>query len=524
MPQTREHLSIVDLLGVSRGAVALTKIDRVAPERVAEVRAAIPSLLENTRFAGAPLFPLSSVTGSGIAALLAHLEDQATHAAARKSGAHFRLAVDRCFSVAGAGLVVTGTALSGEVAVGDEVKVLLAESAARVRSIHAHNRPVERASAGQRLALNLAGLEPKARVARGDWIVRGELPPPVLRFDARLSSTEPIRHWTPVHVHLGAADVLGRVAHLDDNGLVQIVLEQPMGAVAGDRFILRDTCARRTLGGGRVIDVFAPRRGRARPHRLAQLRAMEADDDAEALAALLACSPDGVDLGRFAVNRNSPERRTGWAFAPAHWQALRERIVASIGAWHVRFPDAVGPAADRIVKGVDAGALQSALDELAREGRVVREPLGVRLSSHRADMAPADAALWKKAEPLLAGARPPTVAELAAALAEDPKTVEAVLSRAGRRGLVIRVARNRFFLPPAVARLETIAQALADEGMPITAAAFRDRAGIGRNLSIEVLEYFDRIRFTRRVGDTHVLRNPQGRESHPGGARGLQIR
>ena len=523
MPQTREHLAILDLLGVPCGAVALTKTDRVARERVEEVAAQIGALVAPTVLAGAPVFRVSAVSGEGIGDLKTFLE-QAAHASfPEKIGGNFRLSVDRCFSIAGAGLVVTGTALSGEISVGDEVRALLAGTGARVRSIHAHNAPAQRGCAGQRVALNLAGLEGKTPIARGDWIVRGAVPPPVRRFDARLRvvSESSVKHWTAVHVHLGAADVIGRVALLDEAGLVQLVLERPIGAVRGDRFILRDQSARRTLGGGAVIDVFPPPRGRAKPERLAWLAAMELADDQDALAALLEASPMGVDLARFAANRNLPAA-SGWRFSQAHWQALRDKALASLAAWHARAPDRVGPAEDRILEGqrIAREALLRLTEELIREGLVVREGLGVRLATHRVQVSPADALLWEKIEPLLAqGAlRPPTLTELSASCGVDAKKLEAALSRLARHGRVIRVSKNRFFLPASVARLEEIARQIE----PVTAAAFRDRSGIGRNLAIEVLEFFDRIKFTRRVGDARVLIH--GRDSHPGGAHGLQIR
>ena len=519
MPQTREHLAILDLLGVQHGAVALTKVDRVDEPRVEEVAAAIGSLLASTGLAGAPVFRVSSVTGAGVGALKSHLEGAARESAERSTSGNFRLSVDRCFSVAGAGLVVTGTAMSGAVAVGDEVRALLAGTAARVRGIHAHNAPAPRGAAGQRLALNLAGLEGKAPIARGDWIVAGAVPPPVRRFDARLRSLgEPVKHWTPVHVHLGAADVLGRVALLDDQGLVQLVLEHPVGAVRGDRFIVRDQSAQRTLGGGRVIDVFPPPRGRAKPARLAWLAAMEEDDDEAALSALLDLAPLGVDLARFAANRNLPAT-TGWRFSQAHWRALRDKALANLGAWHARAPDQIGPPEDRVLEGLrtSAGAAAAVVDELARDGLVVRDGHAVRLASHQVEVNPLDAALWEKLEPLLAGGgtRPPTLTELATQCGSDAKKLEAALSRLARHGRVVRVSKNRFFLPAAVAKLERVARDVAREHGSLTAAAFRDRAGIGRNLTIEVLEFFDRIKFTRRVGDAHEIRSTENRGQSP---------
>ena len=522
MPQTREHVAILDLLGVSLGAVAISKIDRVPRERVAEVSAEVSALLSSTMLAAAPLFPLSAATGDGVDALRAHLQSAARSIGSRRTGGNFRLSVDRCFTIAGAGLVVTGTALSGEVQTGDEVRVLLAAASARVRSIHAHNTPAQRGRAGQRVALNLTGL--KHPVARGDWIAAGNVPVPVTRFDARLRTVgEPIRHWAPVHVHIGAADVLGRVALLDESGLAQLVLERPVGAVRGDRFIVRDPSARRTLGGGSVIDVFPPPRGRAKPERLAWLRAMENDDDASALAALLEASAGGVDLARFSANRNLPAQ-SGRRFAPRHWTALRDKALADLAAWHRDFPQSGAMPQDRVKAPADARAML--IEELAREGRVVREGAGLRLAAHRVELSPADAKLWQKVLPLLerGALRAPSVAELAGELGEDARKLEAALARFAAQGLVVRVSKNRFYLPQAVRRLEELAIDEARASGAITAAAFRDRTQIGRNLAIEVLEFFDRIKFTRRAGDKHVLARPtEGRDSHPGGAPGLQI-
>ena len=527
MPQTREHLAILDLLGVGRGAVALTKIDRVPPERAAEVTAEIAALLAPTLLAGAPVLPVSAVTGDGLARLKAHLEEAAEETRERTTRGNFRLSVDRCFTIAGAGLVVTGTAMSGEVAVGDSVRALLAGSSARVRSIHAHNAPAPRGRAGQRLALNLAGLEARASIARGEWVVAGNVPPPAQRIDARLrvADDKPLQHWTPVHVHLGAAHVLGRVALLDrsalapkESGLVQLVLEKPVAALRGDGFIVRDQSARRTLGGGRVIDVFPPPRGRAKPARLAYLAAMELDDDAAALAAALEASPMGVDLARFSANRNLPAA-TGRRFAPARWRELRDKALAALDAWHARAPESIAVPEERLLPGehLPREALAGLVDELAREGAIVRERTGVRLPGHRAEIRPADLALWQKIEPRLEAAalRPPTITELAGALGTTAPLLEPVLSRLARHGLLVRVSKNRFFPPSAVRRLEEIAR---DEGRTrgaITAAAFRDRAGIGRNLTIEVLEYFDRVKLTRRAGDAHLIVSsaPAGRLS-----------
>ena len=544
MPQTREHLAILDLLGVRAGLVALTKIDRVAPERVAAARAETEALLAGGALAGVPVLAVSAVTGEGVDRVAHELRRIAASLPRRAVEGNFRLAVDRSFTVAGAGLVVTGTVFSGSVAVGDEVRFLLAGNGARVRTIHAQNAPAESGRAGERCALNLSGTGLRSHeIRRGDWVVAGEVPPAVAKLDARVrvhaGEAQPLRHWTPVHVHLGAAECTGRVAVLEGDeirpgrdALVQLVLAHELGAVFGDRLILRDQSARRTIGGGTVVDLFAPRRGRARPARLAQLRAREARDPARALEACLALAAGegaaGVDVAQFAAGRNlrAPEASALFArtamrrveaggaqlgFHAAHWAALRSRALEAVAQWHRRSPDSPGVPEERLLEGASqpAAVAQALAAELVEHGALVRAGAHLRLASHRPSLTAVDRDLWQKLAAALeaAQARPPTVAELAAQTGVAPKAALEILARAARNGLAVRVSETRFFLPHTVDRLATIAQRLAGEspGKRFTAAQFRDASGLGRNLSIDVLAYFDRVRVTRRTGDTRIV-------------------
>jgi selenocysteine-specific elongation factor len=540
MPQTLEHVGILDLLGVRHGAVALTKIDRAEPERVAQVTRDIADLLAGTALADAPIFPVSAISGAGIDDLKQHLVAMERAIPPRAQNGNFRLAVDRSFSIVGAGLVVTGTVASGTLAAGDQVRLLLAGQDARVRTIHAQNARAAAGQAGQRCALNLVGDLHADRIARGDWVVTGAVPPPTQKLDARLrvlsGAARALAHWTPVHVHCSAADVTGRVAILEgasllpgESALVQLVLDRPIGALYGDPIILRDQSAQRTIAGGRVIDVFPPARGRARPDRVAALLAMEAADEA-ALAALLDGAAKGLDLARFAANRNLtaaeaaalharvPMRAAGGSigFSPGHWQSLKTRILDALAAFHRRAPDTAGPAAERILAGTDLRlpreAMSAVVCELAREGAVVKEGAAVRLPAHLPKLTAADAALWRKISPLLDenALRAPSLHEIAAAVSEEPRKIESFLVRAARLGYVVRIATNRFVRPQALRRLGRIAEEVAAAGASrqVTAAAFRDRSAIGRNMTIEVLEYFDRVKFTRRVGDAHELLCP----------------
>ncbi len=545
MPQTREHVAILDLLGVRRGVVALTKVDRVAPERVAEVAAEAKALLGSTTLSDASILPVSAASGEGVKELKDALTRMAATHRARAVNGNFRMAVDRSFTLAGAGLVVTGTAVSGEVAVGDQVRTLCADLSVRVRGIHAQNTPVPNGRAGQRCALNLAGAHlDREAVRRGDWIVGGTVPGPVAKVDARLrvlaTETRPLQHWTPVHVHIGASEVSGRVAVLDgraiepgDTRLVQLLLDRPIGALHGDGIIVRDQSSQRTVGGGRVIDVFPPARGRAKPERLAYLAAMEIADHAAALHALLERAAGGLDLQRFAANRNlSPAEATRlleqvpmkrvamppaqFGFSLPHWKHVRTHVLQVLNAWHQRLPGAAGLAEDRILDGAGLRLARESViaiaTALAEEGTLAKNGLGVRLPGYEPVFEGADAALWRKVAPVLdaGGLRPPVVREIAASIDEDAKHIEAMLVRAARLGRVVRLSPNRFAPMSAVRRLADIAAALAseDESGRLSVGTFRDRTGVGRNLAIELLEFFDRVKFTRRVGDTRKVLRP----------------
>ncbi len=287
MPQTREHTAILDLLGVDVCIAVVSKADKVGAARAAEVGAEIDTLLSTTGMRGAEVHQVSALSGTGMDALAAALRERALRHAARAANGRFRLCIDRAFTLKGAGLVVTGTVHAGTAGAGERLVVTPGGQEARIRGIHAQDRPAECARTGERCALNLAGrdLGPET-IGRGDWVVDRTLHAPSDRIDVRLrvlsAETRALRHWTPVHVHLAASHSTARIAVLGagsivpgDSGRVQIVLDRPLHALAGDRIVIRDQSATRTMGGGTVIDPFSPRRGRARPARLAWLDAIE---------------------------------------------------------------------------------------------------------------------------------------------------------------------------------------------------------------------------------------------------------
>jgi selenocysteine-specific elongation factor len=544
-PQTLEHLEILELIGIAEVTGIITKIDRVAAERVAAVEGEVAELLADAGYGESPVFAVSSRTGEGITALAEHLRDNARAAdmerAARPVEGQFRLPIDRAFSLSGIGLVVTGTVAAGQVAIGDRLLVSPRGIEVRVRGLHGQNRPIEQARAGERCALNLAGSFPEgAEPGRGDWVIAPALHAPVGRIDVALTVSRAapavLRDGLPVHVHLGTADLVGRAAVLGarsiavgESGFAQLDLERPIGALWCDRVVLRDHAARHTLAGGRVVDPFPPRRGRSRPERLAAVAALAEPDAGEALMHLVETAGI-VELARFALARNLPleeaellaeaggVRRLGagavaLAVSLEKLVQIGEAITVALAEAHRAQPDSLGlprGALFRRLRGRGPEpALDAALADLVAAGRVVRDGAVLRLAEHAPRLSREDEKLWQRVQPLLdaQNLRPPRVRELAEALGLQPEPITRFLKRMERFGRVAAVAPNRFFLPATVTRLSEVARELAEESAEggFNAAAFRDRSGIGRNLTIEVLEYLDAIGVTRRVGEARIV-------------------
>ncbi|MBO44173.1 MAG: selenocysteine-specific translation elongation factor [Rhodospirillaceae bacterium] len=545
MPQTEEHLAILDLLGIEFGAIALTKIDRVDKNRLSEVQEEIGVLVADTIMEDAPLFPCSGQTGEGISPLKAYLHEAANRSAGQSAHGQFRLAVDRTFNLTGAGLIVTGTVFSGSAEVGDRLVISPKGLPARIRSIHAQDQESQTGSVGQRCALNLTGTGvDRAAVKRGDWVLDGGVHAPTNRFDGLVrvlaSEQRPLRHWTSVHLHVGAKDVTGRVAMLEDwhidprqEGLVQLVLDEQIGAVRGDRLILRDQSARRTVAGGIVLDPFSPQQGRRKPERIEFLRALMLDDSGDALRALLDAQPGGVDLGRFQQTRNlnAGEAEEIWrsvdmikigksdqimGVAEQAWSKIKDSILAELRNWHTKWPERPGPEDERLRRSlplaIKSDILNAALLEMIKNGEVQRDGPSIALPGHRPEFEGKDAALWQQIGRLLVTKelRPPRTRELAAEIGVALKQIENLLNRAASMGLVYRVADNRYFLPETLLELAEIAERVAAksaDGM-FDAKKYRDATTIGRNVAIEVLEFFDKQKFCKRLGDQRTIERP----------------
>jgi selenocysteine-specific elongation factor len=543
MPQTREHLEILDLLGLCRGAVALTKVDLVDQPRRSEVVAQIMSLLAGTALQGSPVFPVSAITGEGVDELSRFLVGQAAAVTPRSAGGRFRLAVDRCFTLSGAGTVVTGTAHSGEVRVGDRLLLSPPGIEVRVRGLHVQNRAAESGRAGQRCAVNITGPGfSREQVSRGDWLLDPAAHRPIRRLAARLQllarEERALRHWAPVHVHLGASDLTGRVALLQGDSLspgesawAELVLDREVAALRGDRFVIRDQSAQRTLGGGTVLDIVPPARGKRTPAYRNRLAALEEPSPDAGLDRLLMEQP--VNLDEFALQWNLREDaaealyraapmvtlETTAGRAGVHrdtWETSKQAVLDILAAHHREHPDEAGLGREALRRATAAKlprpAWEALLAALLAEGRVSRSGFLLRLPEHRAALTGAERLRWERILPLLLESpfQPPRVRDIARSCGLDEGQVRTVLRKAERLGECCQVAHDHFFVPRAAEQLAAILAELEREQGEARAAEFRSRIGTGRKLAIQILEFFDRIGYTRRAGDGHRLRSDAG--------------
>ena len=539
MPQTLEHLAIIDLLGVSEGAVALTKIDRVTPGRMQEAAAQVRAALAATPLAHAEIFPVDAtdVDSPGLAALRQHLHGLATRAPVRRENGLFRLAVDRVFTLSGHGTLAAGTVFSGQVHGGDTVVVMPARLSVRVRSLHAQNRPAEMGCAGERCALALTGVS-KGDLARGDWLADPRVFVASTRLDVRLhllrAGQGELKAWSPVHVHLGTAHRMAHVVPLEparlatgDSTRVQLVFDAPVCATCGERFIVRDAQGRHTIGGGRVLDPQPPARRRRTPARLAALMALERLVEGGGIESLLVQARYGVTVaelvrlcGRAPEDLPLPPEAlkiecSGECFVltPDRWRALRDGALAALARFHQEVPDQAGPDAGRLQRmsfpDAPTALWQAVLVQLQEERRLFVRGAWLHLPEHHVTLSEADRELAGKLRPLILAGRfdPPWVRDLAATVHEREERVRAVLRKLVGQGEVYQVVPDLYYDRDAIAELAAILGASHREHGAVHAAQFRDSVGLGRKRSIQILEFFDRVGHTRRIRDAHVLRS-----------------
>jgi selenocysteine-specific elongation factor len=505
-----------------------------------EVHDEVSAFLSGSVLEDAPVFDTCATHSDdpGVAALKAHLFAAATAWRMKRDDGLFRLAVDRVFTLAGQGTIVTGTVVSGSVAVGDTMLLAPKNQPVRVRSIHAQNRAAQKGRAGERCALNLAGIE-KSAIDRGDWIVDPRLSQASERVDVMLTlladASVTLEHWAPLHVHLGTQHQVAHVALLDGETLgagqrarVQLVFERPVCALPGDRFVVRNAQADRTIGGGHVLDPFAPSRKRRSVERLAWLDALQIMLDTGKLDAIFARAPHGL-------SRSLLERLTGMPaaalslppdthvvdmpgedallVADTPWQTLNTRLTTTLAEYHERSPDELGPDVSRLRRIaaplVDDALWRALVDDAAMRGEIVKRGPWLHLPGHTVTLDDADRALAAALLPAVKAGRfdPPWVRDLANANGVGEERVRQLMRKLARQGELFQVVRDLFYHQEVIRELASIAAAEAQKNAGTVAAApFRDVTGLGRKRAIQLLEFFDRVGYTRFHRGLHLMR------------------
>lgn len=541
MPQTIEHLAILDLLGVQQGVIAISKCDSCDAAHIEHLQSKLQKLLTSTSLANAPVILTSSKTSMGIETLRTQLlefaENTSPIAEARRL---FRYQIDRSFSVKGIGTVITGAALSSSCQRDDLLCHSRSGEQMRVRSLRLHETDIEQVSAGERAALNIAATN-ASELKRGDWLHDPQLCQSVYRFDAAVKwlPENPPSSGAQYHLHIGAAHHLVSIRSLttEPGKWMQIRSQEALAVHFGDRFILRDPTGARTIAGGHVVDTAVPRKHRASPQRLAMLAALD-QSDRSAFTALLESSVTGVDLEQFQLIRNLSEegmqeileqvrsanvqllslttknKRT-IAFSRSQFENLSKTILLSVRKYHEQYPSQTGIAEPQLSKELKfAGSfvlLQSITEKLTSLDLLQRSGNLFHLPDHRAKISEEERFFNASIRPILeeAGTVPPRTRELAETLGIPLNKLLAVLKVVARNGQLVEVAENRYFLPDTLLELATLIEHIATEdreGSGFSVVQFRDSSRIGRNLCIEILEYFDNRGFTRRDGNTRYLR------------------
>ncbi|WP_318556881.1 selenocysteine-specific translation elongation factor [Geobacter anodireducens] len=543
MPQTREHLEICQLLGVKRGLVVLTKSDMVEPDWLDLVVEEVRDYLVGSFLEEAPIVPASSRTGAGIEAVKAELARLAVQVDEKKTEGPFRLPVDRVFTVTGFGTVVTGTLLSGTISVGDEVELLPSGLPARVRGVQTHGRRGDAASAGQRVAVNLQGVE-HTEVERGDIVVPRGVYRTTRAVDARLdylpSAPRELRHRSTLRLHSATYEVPAQVILLDrdalipgDSAYIQLRLRHPVLLLPGDPFVLRSYSPQATLGGGRVLDPMPPRRRRRSDEALALLQALGEHFEPDTVRLLVSgslltgiCFEDIVVRGGLSARRTEAVmaallstgevvqmvREPRLFLSRASFASLKGLLLSEVEGYLRDNPLREGLGKEelktRLPRRSDPRFFTPLLASLEKEGKIVVDRDLVKLPGRKGTVTVDQADFQVRVEKALqrGGYEPPTIKEMCDSLHCVEKMLLEHLNILAREGRAVKVKSDIFYAPEPVADIrEKLMAYLRDKG-EIMPPEFRELTGLSRKFMIPLLEFFDQEKMTIRVGDKRILR------------------
>ena len=534
MPQTIEHLEILNLLGIRTGNIALTKIDRCDETQINQTIEQIQQTTHGTFLQDAEIFPVSATTQEGVETLKIALDVISEEVSQKTNAGLFRLAIDRRFTVRGSGTVVTGSVFSGQINVGDELWLMPQNIAVRVRGLHTQNQEAQFAIAGDRCAINISSNEISLEdISRGNWLTQNQ-GPSTQRADLSLSilnhELKPFAHWTPVHIHTAANHVTGRIAVLQDSriqpgesALAQMVLDESINLCVGDRVVIRDQSALRTIGGGVVLDPYSPKRGRTKTERIEYLQKIDPDSIEISFNNLIAHTQTGIlieDIAhQFNLTSEQRDQLRQHDAAKDLGELLIDRdlftdrkieLTEQLDDWHTENPTKAGLPQNQMqgmARSWPSILLEAVIDELVAESELTRDGNLFNRPGAGIQLTKQEQKIWQSVESILQSEpmKPPVLHELAKTLSLDPKALDKTLGQIAKTGLLVKPVKNRYFLPEAIAMFKKSMHTAAGTENQFTVQQFRDVTGIGRNLCIEVLEYFDRQAVTRRIGDARQI-------------------
>jgi len=543
MPQTREHLEICQLLDIKYGLIALTKIDLVEPDWVELIREDLAKLVKGTFLEGAPIVPVSALTGKGIPQLISTLEALVPKIKKTFSGGLAFLPIDRVFSMKGFGTVVTGTLISGEIGIGEMIEILPEGLQSKVRGIQAHNSQIETAHAGQRTAINLQGVE-KSFFKRGDILTHPGTLEPSFRFDVRLKILpdipQPIKHGDEIRFHLFTTQTLARVISYEGNVLgpggeyfAQFRFSEPMVTIPGARFIVRNIDASRTIGGGEVLDPHPQKHRRNDPATKDWFKILHAKDLETILTTLaLTNGLEGITqkevLRRISALPKETEKvwkallqsKTLVEVNPETRQAFHKEILFNheqrlktlLQDFHHNHPLKPGlpleEARQRLGRGVSEELFKYLLNEMKAKGAIEVSGVVIHQASHKASLKAEQVKLKNEIESALRahGLTPPTVREFAAQLSVSSEEIKNLLDLLVTEEALIRVKEDLYFLKDHIVALRQKLISFLEKNKELTPGDFKEITGVTRKYAIPLLEFFDRKKVTMRKGDVRLLR------------------
>jgi len=517
MPQTREHFDICRLLGIRHGVVALTKSDLVSEELLELVRMEIEEFMRGSFLEGAPVIAVSAKTGAGLEELKRELLVLAGRVAGKDSSQHLRLPVDRSFTLKGFGTVVTGTLISGCVESEQEVEMHPLGRVLRVRGLQVHNESATRASAGQRTAVNLVGVE-AVELGRGMTLAEPGVLRSTTRVDAEielLATARALKHGAPIHFHAWTSETAAKVQLLEANflepgsrGMARLSLEHPVLLLPGDRFILRTFAPPVTVAGGVVVDIDGPERMR-RPQlakRTAELAAGTAQQRVERLVRESAFGMPSAELVARTGLRHEELNGGPW-FVDREWlNQRRAAMEAALAAFHKQNPLLPGMPLEELRSRALGDAPAFLMDHVLRESpTLVTEKETIRLRSHQLAFQEDEAAAIEKIEAAFAAGAlaVPATNEVLARCGVEPARARALLQVLLRQGRLIKVSPELVYHAGAIEGLRTLLA--GKKGARFSVSEFKNWTGVSRKYAIPLLEFLDHQRVTRREGETRLV-------------------